>query len=103
VIDTDREKMNAISGTKEALIECTKSQLDIMREPKGAIETAAVLKTGQLCLITVHRHTNEAVERNIVRMAARRDFIPISGSTEEIIDPASIDSHSASQGLDERY
>jgi ribosome-associated toxin RatA of RatAB toxin-antitoxin module len=81
--------MNAISGTGEIPDRMHQVNSIVMRAPKERIfETAADLEKWPTFLPHyrfIHYYERGA-ERNVVRMAARRDFIPISWVSEEIID-----------------
>ena len=66
----------------------------IMRAPKQRIfETAADLEKWPTFLPHYRfiQYYERGADRNIVRMAARRDFIPISWVSEEIIDRSKLE------------
>src|SRR5258708_19360462 len=86
--------MNAISGTEGRPSRMHKVKSIIMDAPKERIfETAADLEKWPTFLPHYRfiRYYERGVERNIVRMAARRDFIPISWVSEEIIDRSKLE------------
>ena len=86
--------MNAISGTEGSPDRMHQVNSIIMRAPKERIfETAADLEKWPTFLPHYRfiRYYERGVERNIVRMAARRDFIPISWVSEEIIDRSKLE------------
>jgi ribosome-associated toxin RatA of RatAB toxin-antitoxin module len=86
--------MNAISGSDE-LSNCMHQVNSIvMRAPKQRIfETAADLEKWPSFLPHYRfiHYYERGPERNVVRMAARRDFIPISWVSEEIIDRSNLE------------
>jgi ribosome-associated toxin RatA of RatAB toxin-antitoxin module len=86
--------MNAISGT-DGSPECMHQVNSIvMRAPKQRIfETAADLEKWPTFLPHYRfiHYYERGPERNVVRMAARRDFIPISWVSEEIIDRSKLE------------
>jgi ribosome-associated toxin RatA of RatAB toxin-antitoxin module len=86
--------MNPISGSDE-LSNCMHQVNSIvMRAPKQRIfETAADLEKWPSFLPHYRfiHYYERAPERNVVRMAARRDFIPISWVSEEIIDRSKLE------------
>jgi ribosome-associated toxin RatA of RatAB toxin-antitoxin module len=86
--------MNAISGTAGSPDRMHQVNSIVMRAPKERIfETAADLEKWPIFLPHyrfIHYYERGA-ERNIVRMAARRDFIPISWVSEEIIDRSKLE------------
>jgi ribosome-associated toxin RatA of RatAB toxin-antitoxin module len=66
----------------------------VMRAPKQRIfETAADLEKWPTFLPHYRfiHYLERGLERNVVRMAARRDFIPISWVSEEIIDRSKLE------------
>jgi ribosome-associated toxin RatA of RatAB toxin-antitoxin module len=81
--------MNAISGIDGSPDRMHQVNSIIMRAPKQRIfETAANLEKWPTFLPHYRfiRYYERGADRNIVRMAARRDFVPISWVSEEIID-----------------
>jgi ribosome-associated toxin RatA of RatAB toxin-antitoxin module len=86
--------MNVISGTDESSNCMHQINSIVMRAPKERIfETAADLEKWPTFLPHyrfIHYYERGA-ERNVVRMAARRDFIPISWVSEEIIDRSKLE------------
>jgi ribosome-associated toxin RatA of RatAB toxin-antitoxin module len=86
--------MNAISGT-DGSPECMHQVNSIvMRAPKQRIfETAADLEKWPTFLPHYRfiHYYERGPERNVVRMAARRDFIPVSWVSEEIIDRSKLE------------
>ncbi|HET9375494.1 MAG TPA: SRPBCC family protein [Chthoniobacterales bacterium] len=81
--------MNAISGIDGSPDHMHQVNSIVMRAPKQRIfEIAADLEKWPSFLPHYRfiRYYERGTERNIVRMAARRDFIPISWVSEEIID-----------------
>jgi ribosome-associated toxin RatA of RatAB toxin-antitoxin module len=86
--------MNAISGT-DGSPDCMHQVNSIlMRAPKLRIfETAADLEKWPTFLPHYRfiHYYERGPERNVVRMAARRDFIPISWVSEEIIDRSKLE------------
>jgi ribosome-associated toxin RatA of RatAB toxin-antitoxin module len=81
--------MNAISGIDVSPDRMHQVNSIVMRAPKQRIfETAADLEKWPTFLPHYRFicYYERGADRNIVRMAARRDFIPISWVSEEIID-----------------
>jgi ribosome-associated toxin RatA of RatAB toxin-antitoxin module len=86
--------MNAISATVEALNRMHQVNSIVMHAPKERIfETAADLEKWPTFLPHYRfiHYYERGPERNVVRMAARRDFIPISWVSEEIIDRSKLE------------
>jgi ribosome-associated toxin RatA of RatAB toxin-antitoxin module len=78
----------------EALSEMHQVNSIVMRAPKERIfETAADLERWPTFLPHYRfiHYYERGRERNVVRMAARRDFIPISWVSEEIIDRSKLE------------
>jgi ribosome-associated toxin RatA of RatAB toxin-antitoxin module len=86
--------MNAISGTGGSPNCMHQVNSIVMRAPKQRIfETAADLEKWPTFLPHYRfiQYYERGPERNVVRMAARRDFIPISWVSEEIIDRSKLE------------
>ena len=86
--------MNAISGTDGSPNCMHQVNSIVMRAPKQRIfETAADLEKWPTFLPHYRfiHYLERGLERNVVRMAARRDFIPISWVSEEIIDRSKLE------------
>ena len=86
--------MNAISGTDGSPNCMHQVNSIVMRAPKQRIfETAADLEKWPTFLPHYRfiHYYERGLERNVVRMAARRDFIPISWVSEEIIDRSKLE------------
>jgi ribosome-associated toxin RatA of RatAB toxin-antitoxin module len=86
--------MNVISGIDGSPDRMHQVNSIVMRAPKQRIfETAADLEKWPRFLPHYRfiRYYERGADRNIVRMAARRDFIPISWVSEEIIDRSKLE------------
>ena len=86
--------MNAICGSDELSDYMHQVNSILMRAPKERIfETAADLEKWPSFLPHYRfiHYYERGPERNVVRMAARRDFIPISWVSEEIIDRSKLE------------
>ena len=86
--------MNAISGTDGSTDCMHQVNSIVMRAPKQRIfETAANLEKWPTFLPHYRfiHYYERGPERNVVRMAARLDFIPISWVSEEIIDRSKLE------------
>jgi ribosome-associated toxin RatA of RatAB toxin-antitoxin module len=86
--------VSAISGTGETPDRMHQVNTIIMQAPKERIfETAADLEKWPTFLPHYRfiRYYERGTDRNVVRMAARRDFIPISWVSEEIIDRSKLE------------
>ena len=86
--------MNAICGSDELSDYMHQVNSILMRAPKERIfETAADLEKWPSFLPHYRfiHYYERGPERNVVRMAARRDFIPISWVSGEIIDRSKLE------------
>ena len=86
--------MNTISGTDGSPNCMHQVNSIVMCAPKQRIfETAADLEKWPTFLPHYRfiHYYERGLERNVVRMAARRDFIPISWVSEEIIDRSKLE------------
>ena len=86
--------MNTISGTDGSPNRMHQVNSIVMCAPKQRVfETAADLEKWPTFLPHYRfiHYYERGLERNVVRMAARRDFIPISWVSEEIIDRSKLE------------